>query len=159
MSRKPSDDPQKPPRKFSTVSNVIVNDDSSKKAWQIIFHSSNSPKGNTSTESHNQTKDLLVTVEFLPNLGHGQGETFRIERHRASDARQLKKAHPFATKLKTSDEPKQIRLKIRTDATDGDDSSDDDRKKSEKVKWHLDYVLKISKSVPFSLVLVSSRSK
>ena len=157
MSRKPSDDSQKLPRKFSTVSNVGANDDSSKKTWQIIFHASNSSEGNTSNDNHQQSKDLLVTVEYLSNMGHGQGETFRIGGRRASDARQSTRAHPFPTKLNSSNEPRQIRLKIRSDATYADDSSDDDRKKPEKVTWHLNYVLKMSTIRTFSLVSPSSR--
>ena len=113
-------------RRLSSTSEDTPREKSTKKTWQIIFHTSKIP-----TE-----ENLVVKFSLLANNGKDQTEFYEINIKEFKKIFKSEKQFSFSVQLKNIGQPDQIRLKMQT--------TDDDQEE-EDIKWHLDQVQRESR--------------
>ncbi len=119
--------------KSSSTLDATSNKDSTKKTWQIIFHTSE----NFSIGKTRSSNSLLLKFSFIAN--DDETETYEINMKPFIENSTLAKQHSFPIKLPNIGKPKQIRLKIHTK-----ENEDDEDNEEEDIKWYLDRVRRIS---------------
>ncbi len=124
------------------------NGKSSKKTWQVTFHSSNIPTGSFQLPTKSSI-DVFLKFAFISTNGNDETEQHKIDMREFPQCFKSGRQDSFRAKLKNIGKPKQIRLILET--------TED---KNVDIKWHLDYVITEGKKNNSFLVffLYSGRS-
>ncbi|CAF3621989.1 unnamed protein product [Rotaria sp. Silwood1] len=117
--------------KFDETSRI----ESTKKTWQIIFHTENNSKENIRKQKKYLLQNKLLQYTFLANNKKIETEMHEINMKELMKDSESSKQYSFSTKLKNIGKPEQIRLKIRTTSDDDEDEDEDDNS-----EWYLDYI-------------------
>ncbi|CAF3790952.1 unnamed protein product [Rotaria sordida] len=119
-------------------------EESTKKTWQIIFHTLNNSKKNFSKQTNYLPQNSLLQFSFLANNKKNETDIHKIDMIELTKNSESSGQCTFSTKLKNIGKPEQIRLKIYT--TDNEDEDED-----EDYKWYLDYIEVIDPETQFRL--------
>jgi hypothetical protein len=109
-------------RKSSLTSDESPKEKTTKKTWQIIFHTSNIPIGKT----------FSVKFSFLANDEDDETETSEVNIKQFDQTSKSERQYSFFIKLKNIGKPEQIRFKMFSKENDDDEEED--------IKWYLDHV-------------------
>lgn len=142
-------DQTKSPTDASSTSTGRSEENSSKKTYQITFHTSNIPMGSFNPPKK-PSSTAVLKFSFLAADDDDETEEYRIQMKEFPQYFKSSRQDSFRVELRNIGKPKQIRLIMEVNG----------QEKTEDIKWHLDHV-SISRSILFHSISVfrSFRSK